>query len=320
MDFPELDRDRFLKKEPSQTNQTKGAAYTAVNPKPKVGNDDLSKIGQPNRSQEDGGAPNVLTGTVITSCFIQTSALPSRIELAGNDITFFDDTHTENGSWSGDTARIVFSHASGVESGKVEQGFIIEKRASVFETYDNVLSIYSPGVKNGYHNFIFVGREALAGNEQYNVNTIAFGIDRDTSVPASTDPGTFASENGIFQIEYAEDGVVNTAAVPLKIGSSATLTGGALPNGFSAFIAAGNGGVVALAYIDSTAGTIATPIYLLDGTSVMLGGDLLPDIDNTYDIGSASLRIKDLYIAGTIHGGGLGGQTYAGIIDSGGGS
>ena len=90
MDIQELGQDRFLRKDPNQSDQTKDPVYTAANPAPKRGDDSFRKQGRPKGSEEDDGAPNILTGTVIVSCFIQTSALPSRIELQGNDLTFFD--------------------------------------------------------------------------------------------------------------------------------------------------------------------------------------------------------------------------------------
>lgn len=44
--------------------------------------------------------------------------------------------------------------------------------------------------------------------------------------------------------------------------------------------------------------------YQNSGNQVALGLNMIPDTDNAYNIGSASFRIKDLYVGGTIHGGG----------------
>jgi hypothetical protein len=44
-------------------------------------------------------------------------------------------------------------------------------------------------------------------------------------------------------------------------------------------------------------------LYSDSSLNVRLGNPFLPDSDNSYDIGSNSFRIKDLYVGGTIHGG-----------------
>lgn len=294
MDIQDLGADRFLRKDPSQTDQTKSAVYTALNPAPKRGDDSFRKAGRPKGNEEDDGAPNVLTGTVITSCFIQTSALPSRIELQGNDLTFFDDTYEVNGQVIGDTSRLIFTHASGKSGEKITQGFIMEKRASELNTYDNVLSLYALPPKVGAHNFMFIGRDGRLETPEFNVQSITFGIDEDTTF----EPGVDNPINGIFQVEYAED--TKFLGIPLSVGASKTILGPTF-SGYSAFLTGGRGGIAGLAYVG-----VGVALYIKDpGSEVTLGLDFIPDTDAAYDIGSPSFQIKDIYVSGAIIGGSI---------------
>lgn len=198
MDFKDIKKDRFLRKETNQTDSTKNAVYVASNPAPKRGDDLLRKVGRPKGSEEDDGAPNILTGTVIVSCFIQTSALPSRAELFGNDLTFYDDTYAQLGQVVGDTSRIVFTHASAKTGEEVESGFIIQKRALSTETYDNVLEIFSPD-NAPYTNYVFIGRRGT-GDER-NIRVIEMAPDHRTDVGDAE-----GYINGIFRVRVSRDG------------------------------------------------------------------------------------------------------------------
>ncbi len=302
MDLPNLKLNRLLGKQNDQNDQTKSPAYTGANPVPKSGNDDNKKIGKPDRNNEDGGAPNIITGTVITSCIIQTSALPSRAELAGNDLTFYDDTYEKDGQVLGDTSRIVFTHD--LDS---NEGFIIEKRASIYNTYDNVLSIYANPAKEGAYNYMFIGRNGDANDPKRNVDTIHMAINRNSA--QTIDPNN--SLNGTFVIEYSSDGVLSSAgSSPLFLGNSEQLFPSAGFTGFSSFINAAEGGVVGIGYYDTVVPVSLIPgIYMLTKSEVLLGVNFIPDTDNAYDIGSSSKKIKTIYAtsisASTLSSGGL---------------
>lgn len=196
-DFASISTDRFLRRDANQTDQTKGAAYAAMNPAPKRGDDQFRKVGRPNGAEEDGGSKNVQTGTVITSCFIQTSALPSRAELAGNDLTFFDDTYSRDGKIVGDTSRIVFTHDSGREGEEIVSGFVIQKRARIGNTYDNVLEIFAAD-NDPDTNFMFIGR--MGTGEERNISLIELTVNHDSQV--SNNRGFI---NGILRFRATRD-------------------------------------------------------------------------------------------------------------------
>jgi hypothetical protein len=197
-----LQLNRFLGKDPNQDDATKSAVFLGSNPVQKRGHTDARKLGRGDGNEEDNGAPNVLTGTVITSCFIQTSALPSRIELAGNDATFYDDTFTESGVVKGDTSRLVFTHdLDGTE------GFIMEKRASINDTYDNVLSWYATPARTGKVNYLYIGRNGNSADPKRNVRYFEMVANGESTGPSST------ASNGQIRMNMSVDGVEDPNAV-----------------------------------------------------------------------------------------------------------
>jgi len=149
-------------------------------------------------NREDEEARNILTGTVIVSCFIQTSALPSRIEMEGNDLTFFDDTYSQNGKIVGDASRIVFTHGSGSKKNTINSGFILQKRALTGDTYSNVLELFSPN-NNPNSNYIFIGRRGTG--DQRNIRSIDFNVNHRTDI-GTADGFT----NGVFRVRVSRDG------------------------------------------------------------------------------------------------------------------
>lgn len=288
MELKILGQDRFLRKDANQSDRTKDAPYAVVNPAPKQGDDALRKIGRPKGSEEDGGAPNILTGTVIVSCFIQTSALPSRVEMQGNDITFFDDTYEQGGKVIGDTSRLVFTHGSGKTGEKITAGFILEKRASIYNTYDNVLSWYSPPPPPGAHNYIFIGRSAYGDDPNRNMSSIHFAVNAtDDFFPLPGNPPL----NGVWQVEYSENGTY--IAPLLYTGKTTSLFPGAPFTGFTSLVNGGDGGIAGLGYL--VGGILAVVLYATSSTNIALGAHLIPDTANAYDIGSASFPVRKVY-------------------------
>lgn len=296
MKFDSLKKDRFLRRDADQSDQTKNATYTAGNPAPKRGDDTRRKAGRPKGSEEDDGAPNILTGTVITSCFIQTSALPSRIELQGNDLTFFDDTYSENGRVIGDTSRLIFTHGSAKFGEKIEQGFIMEKRASIYNTYDNVLSWYAMPAKEGAHNYMFIGRDAYgdnsAGGSQRNLSTLQLAVNEDT-LGAYT--GDESALNGIFAVGHSIDGDTTNTGASFVSGNTFVLTTGALTGGYSSAMLARGGGLAGIGYIPTGSVNASILLYLTSETAITIGADMIPDANGVYDIGSPAFKIATFY-------------------------
>ena len=240
MTFSNIENDRFLRKDPDQSSQTKGAVYAALNTTPKKAADDMRKVGRPNGNEEGGAAPNILTGTVITSCFIQTSALPSRVEIEGNDITFFDDTVSRAGNLVGDTSRLIFTHASGVNGQKINSGFILQKRALISESYDNVLELFSPNNAPN-SNYVFIGRRGT-GDER-NIKVIEIAPDHRTDIGDAD-----GYINGIFRVRVSRDGVdadYRDGLYVMDRGTESSSREGTV----NWLVAAGEGGQVRLSYM-----------------------------------------------------------------------
>jgi hypothetical protein len=291
MNISDLNLNRNLQKNTVQSDSTKGAEYAGINPPHSVQTDQVSKYGQENGENEE--SRGVLTGTVITSCFIQTTALPSRVEMEGNNVTFYDDTETRNGIVTGDTSRLVFTHDL-----NSDEGFIVEKRASIYDTYDNVISWYATDAKKGRHNYMFLGRNGNASDSQRHVSAVIFNVDQDTSLP-SPSPGDSASEsfiNGVFQVEFSQDTEYAQGNTLISLGASKTLFPGR--NGFSGFIAAGDGGLAGLGYRVLSGGNYVTDVvfYVDSATgSITTERDILPLTTATYDLGSPSQKFGTFY-------------------------
>lgn len=242
----DLGQNRFIIRDPDQNDQTKSVPYVALNPKPPVGWSQRGKFGGAQSSTTDGGAPNILTGTVIVSCFIQTSALPSRVEIQGNDITFFDDTMSQDGKIIGDTSRLIFTHNSGKSGEVITQGFILEKRASIRASYDNVLSWYATPARQGYHNNMFIGRNGSL-DEQRNLHSLYLGVRKDTSANSSYP----SNLNGVFAVEYSETEILAHPTQRTFIGGSSDgVLGTVGQTGYSSAMTAGDGGALYWLYKD----------------------------------------------------------------------
>lgn len=210
MKFQDLKQNRFLGKDPNQQDQTQSSVYSALNPVQKRGDIERRKRGQVADNNEDGGAPNIITGTVITSCIIQTTALPSRIEIAGNDVTFYDDTYEVNGEIIGDTSRLVFTHDL-----NSNEGFIMEKRASIHNTYDNVLSWYATPAREGAVNYLFIGRDGRdSETDSRNVSYMEFSASAFSDLPYDPLPGRGAY-NGNVGMKMYIDNVISNANITL---------------------------------------------------------------------------------------------------------
>ena len=231
---------------------------------------------------EDKEATQIITGTVITACLIQTSALPNRVEMEGNDITFYDDTYEEDGVVKGDTSRLVF-----FSSFRDDGHFIMEKRASINDTYDNVLSWYYTPPLDGKHNWLFIGRNGDNSDPQRNTGAIYFAVNG--KIAEAGGPA-----NGVWGVEVDTDGVIPNF-FGIITGISKSILGGPFTTGFSTVINSDDGGAAGIAYANQMG------LYQKSINEVTLGLSLIPDANNAYDIGTALLRIKTIYTVNAVN-------------------
>jgi len=121
---------------------------------------------------DEKDARQIITGTVITNCFIQTSALPNRVELSGNDARFYDDSTGGTGSITGDSASIKFIRA--------DQGtgtFVIQKRHGINDDRENVFEMYYDAAAAGSQlNYIFIGRQGDASVGSFTDRVVLHGV------------------------------------------------------------------------------------------------------------------------------------------------
>ncbi len=199
-----------------------------------------------NTANENDDAQNILTGTVIVSCFIKTSNLPSRVELSGNDIRLYDDSSSVNGVVTGDTAKITFLNSDGTPG-----NFVMQKRSGKDFTLDNVMEFFYEDSPVTRFNYMYFGRRG--DNTDYKTNYIEFTSDHDTSkekVPANGQVSINLSKNGI---PYTKSRIAlihgDAFLTPSGEGAKATIEG------------EGDAGGVQLGYW-STAGVLQSYIVL----------------------------------------------------------
>ena len=269
----DLQLDRNLTRQPNQTKSTSTASYLATNPTLTPGNNAANNNAY--NAPDSNGASQVITGAVITSCIIQTSAAPDRAELVNSTLSLYDDTYEQNGTVIGTTGKIFFTHDL-----NSDEGFIMEKRASIYNTYDNVLSLYALPSGTGNHNYMFIGRNATLADQERNVNSIHFSINKDTSFPFDLNTVLL---NGIIQMEYSENSALIGQSF-LSGNSEALLGEGFL--GYSTYIIAGNGGRAGIAYFDGT--NINEVIFASNSTTILPGATGI-------DLGSPSNKFSTFY-------------------------
>lgn len=237
-----------------------------------------------NTNEDPKDAKQIVTGTVITDCIIQTSGLPHRVLIQDNDITFFDDTNVVDGKFIGDTSRLIFQSAGQLDPNNPRGAFVMEKRVSINDPLDSVLSWYSTSPIPGHHNWLFIGRNGSNLDPQRNLNAMYLAVNIVTADAAG--PG-----NGVWGLEIDTNGAV-ADVFAIIAGDSRSIAGPAF-NGFSAAISAGGGGVVGLGY--QSGSNLALLWYLLNATTVSMGANVLPDANAAYDLGSPSFKLKNIY-------------------------
>lgn len=145
-----------------------------------------------NKDSREYGSRNILTGTVISSCFIITSDLPARVELFGNDIKLYDDSKGGGGQISGNTSTITFARAD-----KNPGEFILQKRHGKDQDLDNVMEMFFKDRTAGKQNYLFIGRDG--SDEKNNTNYIEITAD-------SNSDNQHPSANGSVGFRLSRDG------------------------------------------------------------------------------------------------------------------
>ena len=168
MDLQALKLNRFGYKA-SQASGTASSQMLAVN------NRGIVTLPADNIKESKDNSKNarqIITGTVITSCFIQTSALPNRVEMSGNDMRLYDDSDGGTGAINGDTASIRF-----IRSDKQPGDLVIQKRHGVNDDRENVFEVfYAEAAAGSQRNYIFIGRQGDSSLDSYTDNTVLHGV------------------------------------------------------------------------------------------------------------------------------------------------
>jgi len=206
-------------------------------------NSEYQKFRQKN-NQDPFSSDNVVTGTVIRSCFIITSDFPAHAEISGNDIIFFDDSKGGDGNVTGDTVTLIFRRAD-----QKPGDFIIQKRHGKDDDLDNVMEMFYKAGSFAKQNYLFIGRQ---GNDQnYNTNYIEINANFNSQSPS-------VDSNGKFIVVVDKDGVPYTKSfiVMYETTLAAGLSGVRVNIGGE-----GDGGGVQQSYHDS-AGNLKSYIVL----------------------------------------------------------
>lgn len=204
----------------------------------------------------------------------------ANVQIIGNDIFLFDDTTGGGGHVTGNSATIQFERSDG-NPGILE----MTKTASPDDDLSNIFSMFYTVPSTGSYNAMFFGRDSISGAGSINTGSIVNAINRISGVSEN-------SANGFFFVSSYIDSVYEGDVIQIGDARALGITG------TYAAIFGINGGVGGIGYEGSIG------LYQRSASQVSLGAPFIPDVNNFYDIGSASHQIKDLYVGGTIHGGG----------------
>lgn len=145
------------------------------------------------QAKENNDARNIMTGTVIVSCFIKTSNLANRVELSGNDMRLYDDSKGSGGTITGDTSTISFIRAD-EEPGT----FVIQKRHGKDNDLDNVMEMFYSDSPTARYNYFYLGRRG--DDSSYYTNYIELTADHQATKSNNT-------ANGQVGLNMTKDGV-----------------------------------------------------------------------------------------------------------------
>lgn len=203
----------------------------------------------------------------------------ARVDIQGNDIFLFDDTTGGGGTITGDSASIQFLRTDG-EPGLLE----MVKRAGKDNDLDNYFEMFYTIPSTNAHNVMLFGMDSTSGTGSIHTGEVVFAINR-----VSTE--SLAPNNGFFFVSSYEDGVYEGDNI---VAGDARAYG--LSSGSFGVVLGSNGGLGGIGYNESVG------LYMRSLSKIEFGINLVPNEDNSIDIGSASFRVRDIYLGGTIHG------------------
>ena len=204
------------------------------------------------------------------------------LQLAGNDITLYDDSSSNGSVISGNTATLNFTR-----SDDSTQSFILQKRVAYNADLDNVLELYATAPSSGKYNHIFIGRDGT-GDTYRNVGIIVFSANTKTA-------NTRSVYNGTFAIDVSTNNTVSaTQSFSLLITDARNVYGSDAVSGIcGVLVGRGTNGFAGIGWDTGTVTAIG--LYQLGATQVSLGLTLMPDADISYDIGDGTHRIRNIF-------------------------
>ena len=225
---------------------------------------------------------NTITGSGASST-IQTASSGARAALTGgNDLELYDDTTGGGGTITGNVAEINM-----IRTDDSTKYFTLRKRAGKDNDSDNVFELFPTTPASGRYNAMFIGADGFGvSGSNNNTGAIQFTINKTTANSA-------ASLNGSFNIVVADNNTPN--ATPHFFIQDARQVLGSSASGWIGILAgSGTDGLSALGYVSG--GNVYYGIFQASTTEVGLGLTMVPDTDNTYDIGTSSFRIRSMYL------------------------
>ncbi len=248
MGFTDLNLNRFLIKtdDSNSSNSDASNSMSVEQASANVYRKKNSNNSDANVAKENDDAQNILTGTVIVSCFIKTSNLPSRVELSGNDMRLFDDSSSVNGVVTGDTATITFLNSDGTPG-----SFAIQHRSGKDFTEDNVMEFYFIDSPTTRFNYIYFGRRG--DDTAYNTNYIELVANADSSKGLNAANGNLELQLALDKVPYIHSRIA--------LFEASSFAGSAGPGGRVDIQGEGLGGGVQFSYW-SAAGVLQSYIVL----------------------------------------------------------
>lgn len=196
------------------------------------------------------------------------------------NIELFDNSFGQSGQITGETASIKFTRAN-----DLTRYFLFQKRAGSIINNDNVIELFPTKSYPGSSNYIFIGRSGVSSDStKRNTGNITLSSNIDTTK-------AYAPGNGTFLVEISTNGAAPTYN-SIFSGDARIVWVNSFKSGVVSYLnGSGTDGYAGLAYNG------LSYIYV-DSIGLKLGGSLIPDTNNSYNVGSASAGIAKFFLNG----------------------